>query len=232
MIVVFYNEPWTVLLRCVYSIYNRSPQSLLHEIILVNDNSSMPELYEPLEKYVAEKFNGKVKVFRNPTRLGLIVSRLEGAQKASAEVIIFLDSHMEVTTGWFVPLLDPIRSNRKTATVPVIDGISAIDLKYETFGDNTNGGFDWNLRYQYFSFVENERSADREPFTLAAMTGGAYAINREYFFELGGYDKGMFLYNGENYELSFKLHLCGGNMLKVPCSRVGELCFVKGNCKK
>jgi hypothetical protein len=60
------------------------------------------------------------------------------------------------------------------------------------------------------------------------LLGGAYAINRKYFFELGGYDMGMYLYNGENYELSLKLHLCGGNLMAIPCSRVGEKSFLFG----
>lgn len=54
------------------------------------------------------------------------------------------------------------------------------------------------------------------------MTGGAYAIDRKYFFELGGYDEGMMVWNGENYELSFKLHLCGGNLIQIPCSHVAH----------
>jgi polypeptide N-acetylgalactosaminyltransferase len=176
-----------------------------------------------LENYLAENFQGKVKLFHNRERLGLIVTRLQGAERATGDVIVFLDSHMEVTNNWLPPLLDPIKMNRKTATVPVIDKISAKDLRYEAVLSKFQGGFNWNLRYQFFVPTEKEEPPDGENFMLAAMTGGAYAIDRKYFFELGGYDRGMFLYNGENYELSFKLHLCGGNMLKVPCSRVGKL---------
>ena len=84
-------------------------------------------------------------------------------------------------------------------------------------------GFDWNLRFQFFVMSNEEYPVRGEPHRMAAMTGGLYAINREYFFELGGYDKGMFLYNGENYELSFKLHLCGGDIMKIPCSRIGKI---------
>jgi polypeptide N-acetylgalactosaminyltransferase len=220
--VIFYNEAWTVLLRCIHSIYNRSPKNLLHEIILVNDNSSLPELYGKLEKYAAENFEGKVKVFHNEQRLGLIVTRLKGARLATGDVIVFLDSHMEVTTNWLPPLLDPIKANRKTATVPIIDSIDAQDLSYVTLMYKVQGGFNWDYRYQYFILRGKDEPADGDNFMLNTMTGGAYAIDRKYFFELGGYDEGMFLYNGENYELSLKLHLCGGNMLKIPCSRVGR----------
>ena len=40
-----------------------------------------------------------VKIVREPQRVGLIRARLSGARKATADVLTYLDSHCECTTG-------------------------------------------------------------------------------------------------------------------------------------
>lgn len=37
------------------------------------------------------------------------------------------------------------------------------------------------------------------------MVGTAFAMDREYFFELGGYDEKMTVWGGENLELSWRV---------------------------
>jgi hypothetical protein len=56
VIIIFYNEVLSVLLRTVHSVYNRTPKELLHEIILVNDDSTEEELGGKLKDYLDENF--------------------------------------------------------------------------------------------------------------------------------------------------------------------------------
>ena len=141
VVIIFHNEVTSVLLRSVYSVINRTPSELLHEVILVNDNSTVPELYEPLQAFVKEHFKGKVKIKNLNERKGLIVTRMEGAKIATGEVLVFFDSHTEVQNNWLPPLLEPIAKNRRLATTPTIDNFDP-----ETFAFQSAGTFgQWML---------------------------------------------------------------------------------------
>lgn len=56
----------------------------------------MPELNDDLEVYVRQNFDDRVKIVTLKERKGLIVTRLEGAHRATGEVLVFLDAHIEV----------------------------------------------------------------------------------------------------------------------------------------
>lgn len=104
VVVPFFNEHFSTLLRTVYSVLNRSPSELLMEIILVDDASNRDNVKIPLDNYIAKHLT-KVKLIRLPERSGLILARLAGARVAKGDVLIFLDSHTEPNTNWLPPLL-------------------------------------------------------------------------------------------------------------------------------
>lgn len=68
VIVIFFNEPYSVLVRTVHSVINTTPKNLLKEIILVDDGSSNSDLKHKLDYYVSSRLSDKVKVVRLKNR--------------------------------------------------------------------------------------------------------------------------------------------------------------------
>ena len=99
-VIIFYNEVWGLFLRCLHSIFNRTPGKQIKEIMLVDDGSDDEKSGYPLKNYVKENSGEVVFGFlKNNERQGLIVTRMIGAKAAEGKVIVFLDSHMEVKTS-------------------------------------------------------------------------------------------------------------------------------------
>lgn len=230
VIVIFHNEAWSVLLRTVHSVLDRSPAKNLKEIILVDDFSEFPHLKDPLQEYV-DKLE-KVSLVRAKERAGLIRARLAGFDKCTADVAIFLDSHCEVTEGWLEPLLHRIKENYTNVLVPVIDVIDDNTFNYNGLSGGGIrsvfvGGFDWGLLFNWHPIPDSElkriHHKNHLPVRSPTMAGGLFAISSKYFKKLGTYDSGMDIWGGENLEISFKTWMCGGTLETIPCSHVGHV---------
>ncbi|EYC30509.1 hypothetical protein Y032_0005g2687 [Ancylostoma ceylanicum] len=226
VVVCFHNEAWSVLLRTVHSVLERTPDKLLNELILVDDFSDMPHTKEPLARYMAQF--PKVKILRMEKREGLIRARLRGAAIAKGKVLTYLDSHCECMEGWIEPLLDRIKRDPTTVVCPVIDVIDDQTFEYhysKAYFTNV-GGFDWGLQFNWHAIPERDRklrSRAIDPVRSPTMAGGLFSIDRAYFEKLGTYDPGFDIWGGENLELSFKIWMCGGTLEIVPCSHVGHV---------
>ncbi|CAO1318883.1 unnamed protein product [Diamesa serratosioi] len=223
VVIPFYNDHFSTLLRTVYSVIDRSPPELLKEVILVNDHSTKDFLYKDLERYIEKHLKDKVKLFVLPVRSGLIWARLAGARAASGDVLIFLDSHTEANVNWLPPLLEPIAEDYRTCVCPFIDVIDYKTYAYRTQDEGSRGVFDWHFYYHKIPLRPEDQKNPSDPFPSPIMAGGLFAISAKFFWELGGYDPGLDIWGGEQYELSFKVWLCGGQMFDAPCSRVGHI---------
>ncbi|XP_022102322.1 polypeptide N-acetylgalactosaminyltransferase 1-like isoform X2 [Acanthaster planci] len=229
VIIVFHNEAWSTLLRTVTSVINRSSRELVKEIVLVDD-ASEPKfdwLQKPLEKYVAG-LPVSVKVERLKSRQGIVAARHLGVSVSKGEVLTFLDSHCECTKGWLEPLLERIARDRTRVTSPVIDSISDTTFEYSAApGLPLIGGFSWLPEFTWTGVpLREQRRVNYDihlPLRTPTMAGGLFAIHRDFFRRLGGYDTGMRIWGGENLQLSFKVWQCGGSLEIVPCSHVGHV---------
>ncbi|XP_017886536.1 polypeptide N-acetylgalactosaminyltransferase 5 isoform X3 [Ceratina calcarata] len=226
IVIVFHNEAWSTLLRTVWSVINRSPRTLLKEIILVDDKSEQDHLKQDLENYV-KTLPVPTYVYRTEKRSGLIRARLLGAKHVKGQVITFLDAHCECTEGWLEPLLARIVEDRTTVVCPIIDVISDDTFEYIPASDMTWGGFNWKLNFRWYRVAQREmdrRLGDRTaPLRTPTMAGGLFSIDKEYFYELGAYDEGMDIWGGENLEMSFRIWMCGGTLEIATCSHVGHV---------
>lgn len=70
----------------------------------------------------------------------------------------------------------------------------------------SRGVIDWFMDFQELPKLPKDIEHNLKPFPNPVMLGAAFVIDRKFFiYELGGYDEGLQIWNGENYELSFKL---------------------------
>ena len=134
------------MLRTIHSVLDNTPTDYLHEIVLVDDFSSLDHLKTKLDNYI--KMLPNVHIVRTKKREGLIRGRMIGTQAAQADVLVFLDSHCEVNVDWLPPLLQRIKEDKKTAVCPVIDMINSDTFEY-TASPLVRGGFNWGLHFSW-----------------------------------------------------------------------------------
>lgn len=225
VVIVFHQEARSTLLRTVWSVLDKSPPSMIKEIVLVDDCSTQPHLLQPLDDEVATI--PKTSIVRMKTRQGLIRARIAGAQVITGEIMVVLDSHCECTHGWLEPLVARINEDRTNVVTPVIDGLDQHTWKYLGGPETTTRGvFSWSLVFTWLDLpyeAAQKRKSVIEPLPSPTMAGGLFAMDRKYFWEIGSYDLGMDVWGGENLEMSFRIWTCGGRLEIIQCSRVGHV---------
>lgn len=226
VIIVFHREAWSTLIRTIWSVITQSPREILKEIILVDDFSEMEHLGEQLEEYIKD-LPVSVILARLHERKGLIVARLLGVEQATGKMLVFLDAHCECNQGWLEALISPIVEDRSIVTVPIINVIGFNDMKLASAITTNWGVFDMSMSFTWEEMparaYQTYGDSKVDLFPSPAMAGGLFAIDAEYFHQLGEYDEDMLIWGGENIEMSLRIWMCGGQILTAPCSRVGHI---------
>lgn len=221
IIIPFYDEHISTLLRTIHSVINRTPKELLEEVILVNDDSQ--KTYEQLEFHItAKKWSDKVRLLDMEEKAGPIHSRLAGARLARGDVLLFMDCHVEVGYNYLPPLLEPIAKNYRAVTIPTLDAINKYNYEITEIAP-ARTVFDWHFHAQRIPLTKKDRAQKQdEPYFTPIIYGTTYAISAKFFWELKP-DSFLIVYGPDFLEMSFKINLCGGMTLEHPCSRVAHL---------
>eukprot|EP00049_Salpingoeca_infusionum_P013378 m.249895 g.249895 ORF g.249895 m.249895 type:complete len:424 (+) comp15430_c0_seq8:120-1391(+) len=227
VIIIFYNEALSTLLRNVLSVLNQTPPNLLGEIVLVDDNSTLKEL-SALPAHLA-KLPDKIRLVKRHVHDGIVGARNRGAKEARFPVIAFIDSHAEVFPGWAEPLLHRIYLNEKTVVIPHLTPIDihSLSARAGIMYPPAKGSFNWKMSFTHVpSDPETDIVGENKmigALRTPVMPGGIFAMDREWFHTLGDYDPEILYYGGEHLELSFRVWMCGGVMESIPCSTVGHI---------
>lgn len=227
----------------VHSLLARTPPEILKEIIIIDDNGDLPEEREESdEEEIATlcSFHPKVICIHNKEKQGCAGSRLQGIRRATADVIMIVDSHIEMySSTWAQHLLLPILENPRTVAMQTLDTIGDLD-GHERKGAGSGQNFGVVSDSFLFGYVSDrfaetggrgtERPPTRVPFETPFAPGSLFAMRRDEFWRLGGYDEGLAVWGGENTEMALKVWTCGfdgngppGRIVVVPCSRVGHV---------
>eukprot|EP00921_Rhytidocystis_pertsovi_P022648 GHVQ01036148.1.p1 GENE.GHVQ01036148.1~~GHVQ01036148.1.p1 ORF type:complete len:1019 (-),score=239.95 GHVQ01036148.1:799-3450(-) len=212
IVIVTHNEHLYIQ-RTLDSIVQASSPAVLSEIIIIDDASRPPiqtaynttQYHEPL-----------VKLYTNPTREGLIRSKIFGAEKrkSKSNIIVFLDCHVKPDPGWLYPIIRNININYKRVVVPIIPVLDGDTWEINRHAVGIKMMFDWD-----FSFHWYEDKGDWVP----VMSGGLLGISGTWWEESGKLDDGLMIWGGENIEQSIRVWLCGGEIVVARDSVVGHV---------
>lgn len=65
---------------------DRTPSTILEEIIVIDDYSDEKNLHTDVEQYINKHFDKRVKLFKTERREGLIRARIFGTRKVKGDV--------------------------------------------------------------------------------------------------------------------------------------------------
>nr|XP_032833913.1 polypeptide N-acetylgalactosaminyltransferase 18-like [Petromyzon marinus] len=227
LVLIFYNEAVSILLRAVTSAVRNTPRHLLKEIILIDDCSTLGDLQEQFKARIAaldRKYpEVSIRIVRHATQRGLSASRVTGIRAATGPVVAVMDAHVEFPVGWAEPILARIQEDRRVVVSTVFDNTHYDTLEVHRYPSQAQT-FTWQLWCTYMVpplkwFSDKDVTAPiRSPIVMGCM-----AASKSYLEEIGFLDEGMQVYGGENVELGLRVWQCGGSVEVLPCSRLAHI---------
>jgi len=190
--------------RCIQSLHQDRAD---YEIVVV-DNASSDDCGE----YVTQNFPN-VRVIRNPVNSGYGGGNNVGARVARGEVLVFLNPDTIVQPGWCAALVEALGEpdvGLATAMILLRDDPTRVNA----FGNQMHVSGLTECRG-----LGDHRDAYTSVEDVTAVSGAAFAIRRDVFEDLGGFDEDFFLYLDDT-DLSMRARLAGYRCVGVPSSAV------------
>lgn len=167
----------------------------------------------------------ELRVVRLDRNYGFAEGYNRALQQVEAEYYLLLNSDVEVTAGWWQPLVEVLDSNSDVAAVaPKLLSDTARD-KFEYAG--AAGGFIDYLGYPFcrgriLSMVECDRGQYDDRRDIFWASGAAMCCRSEVFHQMGGFDADFFAHM-EEIDLQWRMQLSGWRIVVEPRSVVYHL---------
>ena len=166
----------------------------------------------------------KAVLVRNEERQGRLGARLRGAREANGHNLIFLDTSVIVSTGWLEPLVDVLQDRKSIIVQPHFDKVNdPVTYEYVPIKEQMVAMLSWSLTVRMGKGHNSKESESIDFMESPVIHGAAFGVTKEYFESIGKLDAGVGDSGGENVELALRTWFCGGQILVIPCSRVGVL---------
>ena len=209
VIVVNYNGR-RHLKPCLRSLLRSLPQRYVQEteLILVDNGST-----DGSADTVAQNFP-QVQVIHSEKNRGFGWGNNVGARRARGEYLVFLNPDTIVEPGWLEALIAALESDPQcglaTSRILLLDDPRRI---------NTCGNDVHCTGLTLCRGMGKDRAAFPDQTEVGAVSGAAFAVRRQVFETLEGFDETFFLYV-EDTDLSWRARLAGYQCLYVPRSVV------------
>lgn len=204
IIIVVYNGI-AYLEKCLGSVW-REINRAESEIIIIDNCST-----DGSADFIQDRYPDVI-LIRNETNRGFAPACNQGAKQAQGQYLVFLNQDTEVLPGWLSGLLEPLEQDKSV-------GLTTSKLLLMSRRDKINScGQDIHYTGLNFSrgFLDDANQFARSE-VVGAVCGASFAIRKDVWEELGGFDEDFFMYFEET-DLSWRAQLAGYQCLYVPAS--------------
>jgi glycosyltransferase involved in cell wall biosynthesis len=193
-----------LLRKTVHSICTCSPPGE-YEIIVVDDASE-----DGSADFLGDTAYSRqpVRAVRNEVHSGLVYSRARAADLARGHYFAFLDAHCRVSAGWLEGLAEELgRIDEQGLAVPLI---YKLDPESWTIQPDSEAAGACTLSSPFLDFSWTDPRELEGRLCTCTIGGGAWMCSREWYRHIGGLDRGMVVWGGENIDVPLRTWAAGG----------------------
>lgn len=202
VVIVTYNHK-KYLKSCINSVLK---QNYPHEIIVVDNCSS-----DGTPQFVEEKYPN-VRLIKNTKNAGYGAGNNLGVKYAKGTYIAILNPDTIAEDDWLRELIKPLQNKEKIITTSKI-------LTYDGSRIGACGNINHFTGFTFTRALNAKPEDNSQEEFVSGISGCSFAIKKEYFKSVGGFDEKFFIYN-EDSDLSWRAHLNDFRILYVPRSIV------------